>query len=224
MWKAGAGIELELETMSVKTVIFDLGETLVDETRQWEVVAKATGVPFFTLAGVIGSVVERGLEHRAAYEELGVEPIDAVRYGYVVDTTVFYDDAIPALRQLQELGYRVGIVANQPDGIVEQLDAMDLRLDVLATSATYGVAKPDSRFFERIVADCGVPASEIVYVGDRLDNDILPAQSIGMRAVFIRRGPWGYVHARWKEMSQVQYRIDSLDQLAGVLGEIDGGG
>ena len=74
-----------------------------------------------------------------------------------------------------------------------------------------------------MLADCGVPAGEIVYVGDRLDNDILPAQSIGMRAVFIRRGPWGYVHAQWKEMSQVQYRIDSLDQLAGVLREIDGG-
>jgi HAD superfamily hydrolase (TIGR01662 family) len=201
----------------VKTVIFDLGETLVDETRQFEVVAEAAGVPLFTLAGVIGSAIERGLDHWAAYDELGISPGSAVDHGYVVDTRVFYDDAIPTLRELKALGYRVGIVANQPAGIAEQLTAMDLELDVIATSVTYGVAKPDPRFFERIVADCDVPASEIVYVGDRLDNDVLPAQSVGMHTVFIRRGPWGYVHARWPEMAQVRYRIDSLAELSGVL-------
>ncbi len=99
---------------------------------------------------------------------------------------------------------------------------MDLRLDIVASSATFGVGKPDPRFFERIVEACDVPAHEIVYVGDRLDNDILPAQSIGMHAVFIRRGPWGYAHAHWKEMSRVRYRIDSLAELSGVLRRIEG--
>ena len=205
----------------MKTVIFDLGETLVDETRQWEVIAEATGVPFFTLAGVIGAVVARGLDHRAANDELGIAPGSAVDHGYVVDTSVFYPDAIPALRALKDAGYRIGIVANQPEGIVEQLLAIDLPLDIVATSASYGVAKPDPRFFERIATDCGVPASEIVYVGDRLDNDILPAQSVGMTGIFIRRGPWGYVHAHWKEMDQVQYRVESLSELPALLRRMD---
>lgn len=204
----------------MKTVIFDLGETLVDETRQWEVVARAANVPFFTLAGVIGSVIERGIDHRAAYVELGIHPGSPVDHGYVVDAGVFYEDAIPTLRKLQDEGYRVGIVANQPGGIVEQVEAMDLRLDIVASSATFGVGKPDPRFFERIVEACDVPAQEIVYVGDRLDNDILPAQSIGMHAVFIRRGPWGYVQARWPEMSQVKNRIESLAELPDVLRRI----
>lgn len=208
----------------MKTVMFDLGETLVDETRQWAVIARAANVPFFTLAGVIGSVIERGLDHRAAYEELGIQPGSAVEHGYVVDADVFYDDAIPALKRLQAEGYRVGIVANQPEGIVEQVEAMDLRLDLVASSVTFGVAKPDPRFFERIVDTCNVPAHDIVYVGDRIDNDVLPAQSIGMHAVFIRRGPWGYVHAHRKEMAQVRYRIDSLAELSGVLRQIDEAG
>ncbi|HYI25176.1 MAG TPA: HAD family hydrolase [Thermomicrobiales bacterium] len=207
----------------MKTVIFDLGETLVEETRQWEIAAQAAGVPFFTLAGTIGALIARGEPFHHAFAELGVERVSAVDHGYVVDTSVFYPDAIPTIRTLKDLGYRVGIIANQPDGIAEQLAAMDLPLDVIATSATYGVAKPDPAFFERVVADCGVPASEIAYVGDRLDNDILPAQSIGLHAIFIRRGPWGVIQSRWPEASQAHHRIDTLDELPAVLERIDAG-
>jgi HAD superfamily hydrolase (TIGR01662 family) len=202
------------------TVIFDLGETLVEETRQWQIVARAAGVPFFTLAATIGALIERGEPFHHAFAELGVERVSAVDHGYVVDTDIFYPDAIPALRTLKALGYRVGIVANQPHGIAEQLAAIDLPLDVLATSTTYGVAKPDPAFFDRVAADCGVPPSEIAYVGDRIDNDILPAQSIGMHAIFIRRGPWGVIQSRWPEMSQVRHRIDALDELPAVLATI----
>lgn len=205
----------------VRTVIFDLGETLVDETRQWEIVARAANVPYFTLAAVLGSVIERGLPFEAVFEELGVDWVHATDHGYAVTADLFYDDAILTLRALKAAGYRVGIVANQPEGIVEQLEEMDLRIDVIASSASIGVAKPDPCFFHHIVERCGVPAGEIVYVGDRLDNDILPALSIGMQAVFIRRGPWGYIHARSSGIERARWRIDTLAELAGVLERID---
>jgi FMN phosphatase YigB (HAD superfamily) len=208
-------------TGGVRTVIFDLGETLVDETRQWETVARAAGVPYFTLAAMLGSVIERGQEHWALWEELGVEHVSAVDHGYVVTPDLFYPDAFPTLRTLREAGYRVGIVANQPQGIVEQLAAIDLELDVAATSASIGIAKPDPRFFEHIVRLCAVPAGEIVYVGDRLDNDVLPAVSVGMKAVFIRRGPWGYIHARTQDTGKPRYRIDGLDELPDLLDTIN---
>jgi FMN phosphatase YigB (HAD superfamily) len=201
----------------MRTVIFDLGETLVDETRQWETVARVAGIPSLTLMAAIGGVIERREEHRAAFGDLGISPVGMADTDYVVGVEDFYPDALPTLRTLKEAGYPVGIVANQPDGVAEQLAAMDLELDIIATSATYGVAKPDPRFFERIAADCGRPPGEIVYVGDRLDNDVLPAQSIGMRAVFLRRGPWGYAHARWPEASTVPYRIDTLTELPTLL-------
>jgi HAD superfamily hydrolase (TIGR01662 family) len=205
----------------VSTVIFDLGETLVDETRQWETAARAAGVPYFTLAAMIGSVIERGLDHWDLWAELGVDRVSAVEHGYTVTAEIFYPDALPALRALQDAGYRVGIVANQPAGVVEQLEAMDLRLDIVASSASLDVAKPDPRFFARIAQLCGVPAGEIAYVGDRLDNDILPASAIGMHAVFLRRGPWGYIQARWPEASGVRHRIESLAELPAVLEAIN---
>ena len=55
------------------------------------------------------------------------------------------------------------------------------------------------------------------YVGDRVDNDILPAVEAGMIAVFIRRGPWGFLHAQWPEAQRAHLRIDSLTELPEAL-------
>jgi FMN phosphatase YigB (HAD superfamily) len=54
----------------VRTVIFDLGETLVDETRQWEMVARAADVPAFTLSGVIGAMISQRRSFEDAFTDL----------------------------------------------------------------------------------------------------------------------------------------------------------
>ncbi|HEX5588732.1 MAG TPA: HAD family hydrolase, partial [Candidatus Limnocylindrales bacterium] len=51
-------------------------------------------------------------------------------------------------------------------------------------------AKPDPAFFTRVAEALGLDPSEIAYVGDRIDNDVRPAAAAGMRAIFVRRGPW----------------------------------
>jgi FMN phosphatase YigB (HAD superfamily) len=79
------------------------------------------------------------------------------------------------------------------------------------------VAKPDSRFFQRIIAEAGLEPGEIVYIGDRIDNDVLPALRMGLRAVFVERGPWGVVQAGWPEAAQVRARIRTLSELPQVL-------
>lgn len=204
----------------VQAIVFDLGETLVDETRMWRIIAHEAQVPLLTFAGVLGSVIERRLPHRAVFDELSIEMIEASDHGYHLESSDFYLDAIPTLHALQKLGYRLGIAGNQPVGIVEQLAGLDLPLALIASSATMGVAKPDPRFFEQIVERLEIPATSIVYVGDRLDNDVLPAQAIGMQAVFIRRGPWGYIHANWPQIARVKYQISGLSELPDILARI----
>jgi FMN phosphatase YigB (HAD superfamily) len=65
-----------------------------------------------------------------------------------------------------------------------------------------------------------VPADQIAYVGDRLDNDVLPSLAAGMTAVFVRRGPWGWMHAERAEIEQAHIRLESLldlpDRLAAL--------
>jgi phosphoglycolate phosphatase-like HAD superfamily hydrolase len=43
-----------------------------------------------------------------------------------------------------------------------------------------------------------------------------------MTAVFLRRGPWGYVHARWPEAEAADVRIESLAELPAALRALRG--
>jgi putative hydrolase of the HAD superfamily len=55
-------------------------------------------------------------------------------------------------------------------------------------SGHHGYRKPDVRLFLRALDGLGVGAEETVMVGDRIDNDVVPARLLGMRTVLIRTG------------------------------------
>ncbi len=208
-------------TARVEAVVFDLGETLVDETRHWAMVARYAGVPEFTLAGALGGLIERRESHRSIFGLMQIESVDPNVIGYQIEERDLYPDVIPVLRQLRAAGYRLGVSGNQPEGAAEQTSALGLPFDLIASSAIWGVSKPDPAFFERIAAELELSPAQVVYIGDRLDNDVLPAQAIGMHAVFLRRGPWGYLHAGWPEMATVVHRIDHLGGIHQVIERID---
>lgn len=209
---------------TVKAVVFDLGETLVNETRMWQTVATVSGIPFFTVAGVLGGAIERRTPHRAVFDELGIEPIDPLDHGYVLAREDFYPDGLAVLDTLRERGILLGVASNQPAKLVEQLGALDLPLDYIASADAMGVSKPDPRYYEQIVIQLNVAPSEIIYVGDRLDNDVLPAHSLGMHAVFIKRGPWGYIHSSFPQAHRVSHTIDSLSEIPDLIDRINGDG
>jgi FMN phosphatase YigB (HAD superfamily) len=190
----------------VSVVVLDVGETLVDETRMWERAADAAGVPRFTLMGVLGGLGARGRHHGEAWEVLGVE-----RPGAMWELDDLYPDALRAVGSLRALGLRVAAAGNTPasaEGVLRP------HVEVLGSSERWGVAKPEPAFFGRIVAETGVAAAQIAYVGDRVDNDVEPALAAGMVAVHVRRGPWGHLH----EPPPEAIRIRSLDELPEALG------
>jgi FMN phosphatase YigB (HAD superfamily) len=193
----------------VSAVVFDVGETLVDETRAWRHAAAHGRVPDFTLMGVVGGLAARGEDHRRAFELLEFEPppLPDVR----LDD--FYPDAVPCLERLRAGGFAVGLAGNQPAHARDALLDCGLDVDFVATSAEWGVEKPAPEFFARVIAQASRPAGEIAYVGDRVDNDVVPAKRAGMFAVHIRRGPWGHLH----ETSEADAVIRSLDELPAVL-------
>jgi len=192
--------------MGVTAVVFDVGETLADESRNWERVADACGVPRFTLMALIGAAVARGEHHRTAYERLGIEP---PRGAFFHDE--LYPDAEPCLARLRTGGFLVGAVGNMA---VEHEDFVRRHVDFVSSSDRWRVEKPSAGFFERLLAEVGRPAREVAYVGDRVDNDVAPALTAGMVAVHLRRGPWGYLH----EAPPGAIRIRSLDELPEAFG------
>ena len=211
--------------MNITTVFFDVGETLVDETRQWGSWADWLGVTRLTFFAALGAVIERGEHHRRVFElvrpgiDLAREQAARAAAGMadLFDRSDFYPDAIGCLAELRCQGYRIGLAGNQPATAEAALHAMNLPVDYLASSAGWGVEKPAPEFFARVVALAGGVPAEIAYVGDRIDNDVAPAAAAGMVAVFLRRGPWGYLQADRPEAALARIRIDSLADLPAAL-------
>jgi HAD superfamily hydrolase (TIGR01549 family) len=104
-----------------------------------------------------------------------------------------YPDVRPCLQALKDAGYFVGIAGNQSSQLEEWTRGQELPVDVVGSSASWGVEKPSAEFFARVVEASGAAPHEVAYVGDRLDNDVLPARAAGLVAVQIRRGPWAYL-------------------------------
>ena len=186
--------------------MFDAGETLVDETGLWQRAADLAGVPRFTLMGTLGGLITRGGHHREVWKLLGVEQPHAN-----FEPEDFYPDALTCLAGLRSRGLRVGVVGNTPESFE---DVIREHVDFAGSSARWGVEKPARGFFERLVAETGFAPGEVAYVGDRVDNDVAPALALGMVAVHIRRGPWGYLH----EAPADAIRIRALDELPEALG------
>jgi HAD superfamily hydrolase (TIGR01509 family) len=192
--------------VALKAFVFDVGETLVDETGMWERAADAAGVPRFTLMGVLGGLAARGEHHNRAWELLGVE-----QPASTWEPEDFYPDALPCLDGLRSQGFLVGAVGNTPAATE---DLLREHVDLIGSSGRWGIEKPAPEFFARIVDESGFAADEIAYVGDRVDNDIRPAIDAGMVAVHIRRGPWGHLF----DAPPRAIRIRSLAELPEALG------
>jgi HAD superfamily hydrolase (TIGR01549 family) len=190
----------------IRAVVFDVGETLFDETGIWERAADTAGVPRFTLMGILGGLAARGERHTKAWELLGVE-----RPASMFEPTDLYADALPCIAGLRARNLVVGAVGNTPR---EVEDLLRDQVDLIGSSARWGIEKPAPEFFARIIEEADADAAEIAYVGDRVDNDVEPALAAGMVAVHVRRGPWGYLH----DPPPAARRINSLDELAGALG------
>lgn len=100
-------------------------------------------------------------------------------------------DAHDTLRQLKAKGYRLGLISNAsntPD-LNRLIDRHDLRkyFDFIVISAEEKIRKPDSRIFQRALNRMEVKPENAIMVGDTLTADILGAQQVGMRAVWITR-------------------------------------
>jgi FMN phosphatase YigB (HAD superfamily) len=159
--------------MALSVVVFDVGETLVDESttyERWE----AEGVTEYVFA-------ERDL----------------------------HPDALPCLTALRARGLRLGAAGNM---YAVHEEFLRPHVDFVGSSERWGVEKPDLGFFTHVVEEARAPAEEIVYVGDRVDKDVLPALAAGLHAVRIRRG----AHADVESPPDV-VTIGSLDELPEAL-------
>ncbi|MFM9876801.1 MAG: HAD family hydrolase [Rhodoglobus sp.] len=101
-----------------------------------------------------------------------------------------YDDTLPCLDALTQRGMRLGIITNgDKDFQQAKLARMGLegRFKHVVASGSVGITKPDARIFELACGLFGVPASDALYIGDRLATDAVGARDAGLRGVWLVR-------------------------------------
>ena len=206
----------------VEAVVFDVGETLVDETGPWGAWADHLGVPRLTFFASLGAAIADGGHHHDPMRLFrpGVDvtaenlKLRELRVGFeFVTADDLYPDALDCLRALAADGYRLGVAANQPAATAALARGFGIDLALVGMSADWGVHKPDPAFFERIARELELPPEKVAYVGDRVDNDVRPAKAAGMVAVFVRRGPWGWIQAGRDDPPEADLVVESLAEL-----------
>jgi HAD superfamily hydrolase (TIGR01549 family) len=218
--------------MTIKAVVFDVGECLVDETREYGTWADWLGVPRHTFVAQFGAVIAEGRDYRETfqvfrpgfdlYEERERRAAAGKPEWFGEDD--LYTDVRPALAKLRADGLWLAIAGNQTvraGVLLRELFTGDV--DLIGTSDDWGASKPDLLFFDRVADVTPAEVGEILYVGDRLDNDIRPAAEAGMRTALIRRGPWGWIQQHDPAAMAATFRINSLLELPDRIAEFNAG-
>lgn len=89
-----------------------------------------------------------------------------------------------------EVARQLGVIANQSLGTSERLENLGVRkyLDLIIASAEEGVSKPDRHIFEIALERSSCKPENAVMIGDRIDNDIVPAKQLGMKTIWVKQG------------------------------------
>ncbi|MFD5238109.1 HAD family hydrolase [Streptomyces tendae] len=211
----------------IRAVVFDVGECLVDETREYATWADWLDVPRHTFHAMFGAVIAQGRDYRETFQEFRPgfdlykereKRANAGQPESFSDEDV-YGDVRPTFQQLRDDGLWLGIAGNQTvraGRILRELFSSDV--DLIGTSDDWGANKPDPEFFKRVAEAVPFDVGEILYVGDRCDNDIRPAREAGMRTALVRRGPWATIQWDSPEARELPtFRIESLAEVSDLI-------
>jgi HAD superfamily phosphatase (TIGR01668 family) len=132
------------------------------------------------------------------------------------------EDALPLLEKLKQAGYKLAIISNAEDEediqhILRKTGFAD-KFDVILNSASYGFAKPGANIFHEALRQLAVKPEECVMVGDLLDKDILGANRLGIRSVWITRRS-RHANREISEPETTPWRtIQTLAELKPIIG------
>lgn len=138
-----------------------------------------------------------------------------------------YGDVEECLKKLKNLSIKTAIIT---DGIpIKQYEKIlrleiDNLIDLVVISDEIGIKKPNPKLYKYWLKKCGVEGPEAIYIGDRMDKDIIPASINNIYSVYLHRGgkyddynsdliPEGQFKA--------DYEIDNLDEIFNIINEIN---
>lgn len=201
-----------------KYVFFDVGTTLVDEEKAYDYCAyemtQGTNITFEEFNNKRIELAKQGLDgNSAAIKELNLK-----KTPWHSEKEILYDDTIELLEYLKSKGYKLGIIANQKKGLENRLQEFGILkyFDIVIASEEVGVSKPDKEIFYIALSKASCKLQESIMIGDRLDNDIIPANQIGMKTIWIRQGLTKYQEIKLG-MEYANFVVSSLKEIIDIL-------
>lgn len=202
---------------SVKWIFFDLGSTLVDEQQVYSHI--------FRDMAAQTKLDERYLRNEAVqlFSQGKKGDVELCkRYGLPKRQWFLQDEALyeatPRCLEALRPKYNLGILANQPFGTVERLKKWGILeyFGIVIASAEEGISKPDPEIFHLALSRAGCNPENALMVGDRIDNDILPAKQVGMHTIWVRQGFGGFWE-RKDEAEQADCVVNNLLEICNYL-------
>lgn len=201
----------------IKRLFFDVGSTLVDEHIAYE--HRFRDISDLANVGyeqVYNRAIELYKQNKKGDLELAKQLGVQLAKWYNEDEILYQDTA----RSLELLSskFKIGIIANQELGTKERLEKYGILqyIDLVIASAEEGVAKPDRRIFEIALQRSDCKPSQAVMIGDRIDNDIVPAKLLGIHTIWIKQGFGQYWNIQG-ENEKPDYIVHHMKEICDVL-------
>ena len=203
--------------MGIRWIFFDLGSTLLDESRavHRRIIETVKGSNI-TYQMFRDTMLEGFCENRDGYRE-ALERFGLKKMPWRSGEERMYPGVKDLLVRLCGQ-YSLGVIANQAPGVESRLRDFGILeyFELVIASAEVGLSKPDPRIFQLALDRAGCRAEQTVMVGDRLDNDMIPARALGMKTVWVRQGDWKYASPRTPEKTP-NLVIEDLKELEEML-------
>ncbi len=204
--------------MNIKWIFFDIGSTLIDEEKAYNhrIIDMIAGTDLY-LAEVF--------DKRVDFFKCGLDGNSEIIKHFGLTKTPWhsedekpYPDTSDVLLYLRNRGYNLGIIANQAPGLSARLSKWNIakHFDIIASSSKLGVSKPNPIIFQAALSKAKCYPSQAVMVGDRLDNDIIPAKSCCMKTIWFR-STFSSNTPKAFAKDYADYIIDSLSQLKEIF-------
>jgi putative hydrolase of the HAD superfamily len=216
----------------ITTILLDAGGVILDESGHEEVRAKiivdilSPIVPGYSIGSYFSDVEEAVASFcPRTYEFVFWKHLkdDLSIYKKLYESYLFrWEKQKPPLKlsyglekELREIcrEFKIGIAGQYGQEILaflEQQAILDCFIYRL-TQDDFPITKPDPRYFLQITEAFGVDPEECIMVGDRIDNDIIPAKQLGMKTVLIRVG----LHKN--QQPRIPFEVPDLE-LNGITG------
>lgn len=212
-------------------LFFDLGYTLIDEdgpsaqrvtdlqrALAWRGRQCSRAEIEYAILHACSEFAPRAIA-RAVEALAGDIPIDGIlkEAPYRKELERPYPDALPVLQRLATR-YRLGVVGNQSPGTWTRLQAWGMAqfFSFCIASAEEGVAKPDPEIFRRALSQADCPPARAVMIGDRIDNDIVPAKALGIWTIRIQQG-WASAQQPRSGEETADWTVSNLPELWTIL-------